>query len=132
MANYNRGKNFKKNTKKNSRSAYVKNKVDVINSMSFMNDEPLESFDEISDTVRVSLADKRTYMIFTNLDQSKVSTYYLFLMGILMKKHEEEKLTRVSALTWISEYLDVLDNPPSEIKDNLDEVLGIFETEMSV
>lgn len=123
MSNYNRGKNFKKN----SRKAYVKNKVNVINSMPFLNDEPLESFYEISNILKDSLADKRTYMLFKNLDQSKVNSYYHFILGGLVKNHEQEKLTKFSALTWISEYLDLLDNPPSELKDELDNIMGIFE-----
>lgn len=123
MGNYNRGKKFKKNTRK----AYVKNKVNVINSMPFLNDEPLESVDEISNIVKDSLADKRTYMLFKNLDPNKVVVYYIYLLGVLGKIHEEEKLTKFSALTWISEHLDFLDNPPSEVKDMLDKEMGIFE-----
>ena len=123
MGNYNRGKNFKKNTRK----SYVKNKVNVINSMPFLNDEPLESIDEISNIVKDSLADKRTYSLFKNLDPNKVELYHIFILNGLLKHHEEEKLTKFSALTWISEYLDVMDNPPSEVKDMLDEIMGMLE-----
>lgn len=124
MSNYNRGKKFKKNTRK----AYVKEKVKVMNTMSFTKDEPLESFDEISNIVKNSLADKRTYILFKNLDQSKVVVYYIYLMGVLGKIHEEEKLTKFSALTWISEHLDILDKPTKELNGMLDEIVGMYES----
>lgn len=111
-----------KNFKKNAHQSYVDMKVDAMNSISFLNDEPLEYVLELSNIVKEKLADRRTYMFFKNLDQSKTKLYYHFLMIVMIMINEEKKLTKMSAITWIVEYLDTINKSNGSMDGLLEEL----------